>query len=311
MFQNCMNNTIIRLTQAQAQILNSIFDWMEDKFDIANDSNRDRYHNWIEHAAALSVKLCNNFVTDEVGDGLDADDKGLFPLALSLRACQMIDQTKENAVRFFATYSRLAAEICMKGIVQDWDSKVESNAKALLEDIHGVSEDDPAISLPIDSRLLAVATSEVTLESIKRTGESVTRNGPIFLAAVDIVAHCEQMGLMLFYFHSKKVNASVGIYESKDEAGAMSDHFQRLESVCNTLKNEVVQIFVDKNMMRVKELLATMYGFYRECGAKAETLSNRGRDSNISSLRQSSMSMFLKECSPLEENSPLNESQDE
>jgi hypothetical protein len=63
-------------------------------------------------------------------------------------------------------------------------------------------------------------------------------------------------------------------YSSKIEDATMSNHFERLENLCNALKKRVVSVLVDKNMIRVKELLPLICGFYRECKSKASALAN-------------------------------------
>ena len=285
-------------------MINSIFDWIGKKFDISGDANGIRFNTWIQHTSEIAFKLCGNFTTENVGDALHEDYLGLLPLALALRSYQTIDQTKETSVRFFAHFSRLAAETCIKDVVENVESKVQMKVKEMLDEKESKTVDK------LDSlRFSSVATSEVVLELVIQAGEKITRDGPRFLGAVDMVANCEQIGMMLFRLHANEVKSSVGIYESKEESGIMCDHFERLESLSNDLKKRVMAVIVDKNMMRTKELLATMCGFYGDCKTMAESLSNRTRESTPSSRRQSNMDMFLQESTPIDESQDLDESQ--
>lgn len=278
-----------RLLQAQGNLLNQIFDWMQLNFE-THSADMSYFDKWIEHTAKLSATLCSDFSTDIIPAGeTKSDNNGFLPLLLAVRTCQTVDQTKEKVVTFFAFFSCHAAQICMGGVTKDWDSKVETDVHTLVNDIYGNDSSNLASN---NLRMKCVATAEVILKSIKDVGEEITRNGPHFLAAVDIAVNCEHMGITLFKMNAQNVEKPAGIiYETRSEIEAMNRRFERLEKICNDLKKKVTSVLVDKNMMRVKELLSLIGGIYRDCKNSASSFTD-GRESIFS--KQTNMDSYIK-----------------
>mmetsp|Transcript_15564 Transcript_15564/g.18089 ORF Transcript_15564/g.18089 Transcript_15564/m.18089 type:complete len:855 (+) Transcript_15564:78-2642(+) len=303
-----------RLLKAQITLLHSSFDWIQRRYQstiiesaISNDDRSKvpkEFLKWIEYTADLSLKLCSNIS----GDALSSKDvKGWLTLVLGVRTCQFINQKDYVAVTFFAIFSCLAVRSCMGAAVNDWDTKVQRHVTAFHKDVKKNGGDTNVSSLPspsIELRFKCIVTIEIVLNAIIKAGDSITSDGPRFLAGVDMAAHCDQMGLALFKLNIQNLNVEGlgGIYEDKAVAGAMADHFERLENLCNELKKKVFSILVDKNMMRVKELLSLMSGFYRDRKTKANASAKR-RESIVAKQSKLSMDLFLKK----EENSSDNE----
>lgn len=273
-----------------SQLLSTIFDWTQRSFE--SSATQQNFDKWIEYSAELSVTSCSGFCTDKILQGeMKSDSKGLLPLLLAVRISQTIDQSNKSTVCFFAYFACRAAKVCFDSTVSNWGVKIEKNAIALAKDIN---DNDSSISLEKELRIQCVVTAEVTLETIEKIGDEITRDGPCFLAAVDIAIHCEQIGIMLFNINAKAADKPVGVlYENKAEAGGMCDHFERMENLCNVLKKRVQSVLVDNNMMRVKELLTLACGIYKSCKDKASSLANR-RESLFSN-KQAQMETFLNQ----------------
>lgn len=301
--QECMDKRITSFTQksicsaarlidVQGQLLTQIIKWTQRKFE-AQSSHKNNFEKWIRHAAEVTAQFCSGLSTDIIPKGeMKCDYKGWLPLSLAVRTFQTIDQSYEHIVQFFAYFSCYAAKLCIGDVTSNWDSTVERNAEALMEDI---TEKKSFSSSNVPLKIKCVVTAEVVLDAINRVGEEVTRDGPKFLAAVEIAVNCEQIGITLFNIHTRNIDKSVGVlYETVEEASGMSNHFERLESLCISLKKKVVSVLVDKNMMRVKELLSIAGGIYGDYKSKAKVLSNR-RESMFSKNRQSDIGIFLKQ----------------
>ncbi len=280
-----------RLIGVQGQLLTQIIKWTQRRFE-AQSSDNNNFEKWIVHTAEVSLQFCSGLSTDVIPKGeIKCDHKGLLPLSLAVRTFQTIDQSYEHIVQFFAYFSCYAAKLCIGDVTNNWDLTVERNAEALMKDI---TEKNSLSSSSVPLKIKCVVTAEVVLDAIHRVGEEVTRDGPKFLAAVEIAINCEQIGINLFNIHARNIETVGVLYETAEEASGMSNHFERLESLCIGLKKKVVSVLVDKNMMRVKELLSIAGGIYGDYKSKALVLSNR-RESIFGKNRQSEIGMFLKQ----------------
>ncbi len=288
-----------RLRKPQGQLLNSTFDWMKRRFT-SEHNDSDYFQKWIEHAAEVSLQSCSNLSSNVIPNGeINCDSEGWLPLMLAMQTYQIVDQTNETVLVFFGCFACRAAQFCMEGIVQNWDSKLRENITALIGDIAKESEEECSVPKPPTStelRMKCILSSETILDAIEQVGEKVTRDGPRFLAAVDLALQCEKIGMALFKVHAKNSENCVGIYESKAEAAAMCNHYERLENLSTVVKKQVVSVLVDKNMMRVKELLSLIGGFFRHCQSNARMLSNK-RESGFFK-KQQTMDLFVNGNSP-------------
>ena len=248
---------------------------------------------WVEHTAEVSIRSCSNLSTNSIPNGeTTSDHKGWLPLMLAVQTYQIIDQTDEIVLTFFGIFACRAAQLCMEDVVQDWDSKVVHNATVLINEIVKESGEEFSVPKPsIELRMKCVVTSEITLDAIDKVGEKIILDGPRFLAAVDLAIHCELIGMALFNLNANFSENATGIYESKAEAAAMYDHYERLENLSAIVKKRVVSVLSDKNMMRVKELLSLIGTFFRHCKSNASTLSNK-RESGI--MKQQTVHSFMK-----------------
>jgi hypothetical protein len=295
-----LHNTVFlyRLLEAHGKLIKQICQWMQHKFENVSTSSSSKsiktnanFEKWIDHTAQISTKCCSGFATDFIPRGeTKSDSNGWLPLLLAVRTCQTIDKTNESVVAFFAYFACHASRLYMNSIMDNWDEKLEQNMELIRKEINHDGDEDK--NWRIELKMKCVVTAEVVLESILKVGDEITRDGPRFLAAVDMAVQCEQMGIALFHFHAQISNKSVGtIYRSIAEAGVMAGHFDRLGSHSIILKTKVLSVLVDKNMMRVKELLSLMCGFYRDLKNKAAVLGNR-RDSV--GTTQSQLNTFIK-----------------
>jgi len=285
-----------RLRQPQGQLINSIFDWMERSFH-SKQNGIDYLQKWIEHTAEISTRSCSNLPSTAIRNGESiSDNRGWLSLILAIQTYHIVDQTNEIVTVFFAYFVCRAAKLCMEDDVENWDSKVEKNVTALIKDVTKEGEEDFSISRPSnDLRIKCVVTSEIILESIKQVGEKITRESARFLAAVNLVVCCELIGVALFNFNAKISENPSGIYESKAEAAAMCDHYERLENLSTAVKKLVHSVLSDKNMMRVKELLSLISAFFRHYKSNASTLSNR---CGSKASKQQRMDVYVKGNSP-------------